>query len=280
MAIAWLMQAASSRPDRPEAHSRMEALRVELMKNLPPSTIPNAPPAPPPTPAGTAAAPAADLAAIPGGPFTMGASAPGGSPDEYPAHKVILPPFSLETREVTVESYRKFCAETGRKPPPQPGWSSPQHPVVSVTWRDAQDYCRRKGRRLPTEAEWERAARCGAALRYANGDSPQSINPYAWSVENSGGRAHAVATRLPGSCSLLDAYGNVWEWTADWYSANYYDNSPERDPRGPRYGEEKVLRGGAFDSPLAALGATFRDKFSPDYGAENRGFRCARSQPR
>ena len=267
LAAALLMQALALRPERPEARARLELLRAQLILEhpalaAPPGQAPDAPAwVPSPEPAG--------LVSIPGGPFLMGAGEPGGNADEYPAHEVLLSSYSIEAREVTVEAYRGFCAETRRKFPPQPSWSTPRHPVVSVTWHEAQAYCRHEGRRLPTEAEWDRAARCASPWRYPYG-RPQSREP--------SDQAHPVGTNPPGRCGLFDSYGNVWEWVSDWYSATYYDNSPKRDPHGPRSGEEKVLRGGAFDSPPEALAATFRDKFSPDYGAENRGFRCAASR--
>ena len=267
-AIVWLMQALRRRPDRPEARARLELLRTELMKS-PGVTLPSQ----------AAATPDEELVSIPGGPFVMGAGEPGGSADEYPAHEVFLPPFRIAAHEVTVASYRKFCAATGRPFPRQPSWSTPRHPVVSVTWREAQDYCGYQARQLPTEAEWERAARCGLTQRYLNGFLPQFLELYAWFAGNSGGLAHPVGTKMPGGCGIFDAYGNVWEWVADWYSGNYYDDSPKRDPRGRRYGEEKVLRGGAFDSPPEALATTFRDRASPGSSAENRGFRCAQSRP-
>ena len=276
LAVAMLMQALTRRPDRPEARARLERLRTELMNNrqvVPTAMGMGAPPLAP-----MAAAQDADMGLIPGGPFTMGASEPGGNVDEYPAHEVTLSPFWIEAREVTVELYSKFCAQTQRRFPRQPAGSSPRHPVVSVTWSDAQAYCRHQDRRLPTEAEWERAARCGSKMRAPNG-GPPFFKATMWFADNSEEHAHPVGTKLlpPNGCGLSDAYGNVWEWVADWYSASTYDNSPRRDPRGPRSGEEKVLRGGAFDSPPEAMTATFREKFSPDYGAENRGFRCARS---
>jgi formylglycine-generating enzyme required for sulfatase activity len=280
MAAALLMQAMSLRPQRPEARENLERLREKLMREhkglalaTPESAAAPAPAAPAPDPQENG------LVHVPEGSFLMGAGAPGGSPDEYPAHEVSLSAFGIEAREVTAGDYRRFCAETGRPFPRQPSWSTPRHPVVSVTWHEAQAYCRHLGRRLPTEAEWERSARCGADELYLRGAPPESLAAVAWFSANSGGRTHPVGTRSAVGCGLFDAYGNVWEWTADWYSATTYDVSPRKAPPGPRSGEEKVLRGGAFDSPPESLNPTFRDKFSPDHGAENRGFRCAQPRP-
>ncbi|MBI5241358.1 MAG: SUMF1/EgtB/PvdO family nonheme iron enzyme [Elusimicrobia bacterium] len=271
MSVSLLLQAMNLRPERPAARERLERLRSKLLlehRELAPSQPAAAAPSAPPPEAGPATAQSRDLVTISAGPFLMGADMPDRSPDEYPAHEVILPAFGIEPHEVTVESYRRFCSETRRPFPRQPFGSTPRHPVVSVTWHDARAYCRRLGRRLPTEAEWEKAARCGNPQPW-----PQ---PYAWFMEDSEGRCHPVKEKGPSGCDLYDLYGNVWEWTADWYSATYYDRSPKDSPRGPRAGEERVLRGGAFDSPREALPPSFRDKFSPDTGAENRGFRCAK----
>jgi formylglycine-generating enzyme required for sulfatase activity len=285
LAAAFFMQALNRSPQRPEARARLESLRTQLIVQHPELAQTPAMPAgeQPAMPARPAVPPPLDSAsgetvAIPGGPFRMGAGSPGGSPDEYPAHEVVLSPFSIDTHDVTVAQYREFCARTHRPFPRQPSGSTPRHPVVSVRWGDAQAYCRHRGRRLPTEAEWERAARCGAGSRYPFGDQPHFLEFYAWFAGDSGGQAHPVGLKPTAGCGLSDAYGNVWQWTADWYSAYYYDNSPRSNPTGPRSGEEKVLRGGAFDSPPEALAGTFRDKSSPDYGAENRGFRCAASK--
>ncbi|MCX5796904.1 MAG: SUMF1/EgtB/PvdO family nonheme iron enzyme [Elusimicrobia bacterium] len=271
-AVAVLMQALSRRPDRPEARARLEALRAQLMREQPTLAAPQAPRAPPQAPPEPA-----DMVFMPAGHFTMGADQPGGSEDEYPAHEVFLSSYSIEAREVTVEQYRDFCAQTKRGFPRQPSWSTPQHPVVSVTWHDARAYCRHLGRRLPTEAEWERAARCDARGRWPAGSMPEFAEAFAWFALDSEDHAHPVGLKAPGGCRLYDAYGNVWEWVSDWYFERYYDSSPKQDPRGPRSGDERVLRGGAFDSPFEFLSATYREKFDPKYGAENRGFRCAAS---
>jgi iron(II)-dependent oxidoreductase len=280
MAAALLMQAMSLRPQRPEARERLELLREKLMREHRELALATPETAAPAERAAPAAEPREDgLIQIPAGSFLMGAGAPGGSPDEYPVREVFLPAFEIEAREVTVEDYRRFCTADGRPFPRQPGWSTPRHPVVSVNWRDAQAYCRHLGRRLPTEAEWERAARCGADGLYLRGTPPETLDPVAWFLANSGGRTHPPGSKSAVGCGLFDAYGNVWEWTADWYSATAYETGQKNNPLGPRSGEEKVLRGGAFDSPPEALNPTFRDKFSPDHGAENRGLRCARSHP-
>ena len=266
MAVSLLMQAMNLRPERPVARERLERLRERLIREQPDLAPPQSASAP--APAAPEPSQPQDLAAIPAGSFTMGAAETDRSPDEYPAHEVSLPAFSIEIHEVTVEDYRRFCSETGRPFPRQPFASTPRHPVVSVTWHDARAYCRRLGRRLPTEAEWEKAARCDFP--------PSDPTPYAWFRDNSEGRLHPVAEKGRSSCGISDLYGNAIEWIADWYSATYYDAGPKASPLGPRSGEEKVLRGGAFDSPLRALSPSFRDKFPPGAGAENRGFRCAR----
>jgi formylglycine-generating enzyme required for sulfatase activity len=278
LAAALLKQALFQRPDRPEARARLESLRAQLMREHPALAAPPAPAPSLPPPAPPPRLPDTDMIPIPGGAFSMGANQPDGEADESPAHEVTLAPFFIERHEVTVAKYRQFCDQTHRPFPRQPPWSTPQHPMVSVTWHDALAYCRHHGRRLPTEAEWERAARCQTTGRYAFGALPQLIAQYAWFADNSEDQAHPVGMRAPAGCGIYDAYGNVWEWVADWYSATYYDDSPKDNPRGPRSGEEKVLRGGAYDSPVADMALTFREKFSPDYGAENRGFRCASSQ--
>ena len=245
-----------------------------------PSTSAGVPPpvTPPPVAAPPLTSPSvrAGMALIPGGGFIMGAPEGAGASDEHPQHKVWLDAFYLDTDEVSVEEYRKFCAQTDRPMPEQPDWSSPRHPVVNVSWHNADAFCRHRGQRLPTEAQWERGALCGGTRRKS--DAPlvgNMVTTDPLMKSQTAGSPWPVGTKGPNPCGFFDSVGNVWEWVSDWYSANYYDQSPRRNPAGPAQGEEKVLRGGAVLSPAAALTGTFREKFSADYGAEDRGFRCA-----
>ncbi len=184
---------------------------------------------------------------IPPGNFQMGCS-PGDSDcgsDEKPAHPVTLSKgFWIGQTEVTVGAYKRFAHQTGRKMPPAPrfnsGWGNEAMPMVRISWNDAQVYCKWAGGRLPTEAEWEYAARGGnTAACYG------PLDKVAWHLDNSGHQPHVVGQKSANGLGLFDTLGNVWEWVNDWYDEKYYQKSPAKDPPGPTSGEFRVLRGGS-----------------------------------
>jgi formylglycine-generating enzyme required for sulfatase activity len=208
--------------------------------------------------------------------------------DEKPRHPVrIAKGFWLGATPVTVAAYKRFIAERPQfKMPPAPGfnpdWTNPDHPIVLVTWGEAQAYCEWAGGssgRLPTEAEWEYAARGGKdGLKYpwANEITPQDAN-YSGSKWKG---TSPVRTYPPNAWGLYDMSGNVWEWVADWYGADYYATQPSgkpvEDPRGPQSGTMRVLRGGSFDLDTRDLRAADRVWVAPDNRNDNIGFRCVR----
>jgi formylglycine-generating enzyme required for sulfatase activity len=243
---------------------------------------------------------------IPPGTFTMGCSMDDSAcaGDENPAHKVtITKSFWLGQTEVTVGAYKRFAREGGRSTPPEPdagslplnsGWANEAMPIVDVTWDDAQAFCRWGGGRLPTEAEWEYAARAGStSSRYGN------LNDVAWSADNSGRQIldttaiyqrekvsyyerlrengngiHEAAQKLPNRFGLYDMLGNVWEWVNDWYDPRYYQNSPSQDPGGPASGEERVLRGGSWNGFPSYIRVSVRTGTTADIRLFQNGFRC------
>src|SRR5262249_38027127 len=192
-----------------------------------------------------------ELILIPAGEFRMGAE--DGDADEKPAHLVrISRPFYLGKYPVTQAQWE---AVMGTNPSHFTG--DPSLPVEDVSWNDVQEFLRRlsekeggKPYRLPTEAEWEDAARAGAATAYCFGDESSQLREYAWYAKNSGGRTHPVVQLKPNAWGLYDVHGNVWEWVQDWYDAAYYWKSPVEDPKGPQEGQFKVVRGGSwFNEP-------------------------------
>ncbi|MBX3330819.1 MAG: formylglycine-generating enzyme family protein, partial [Nitrospira sp.] len=194
---------------------------------------------------------------VPAGPFTMGSNQ--GEDDEKPARQVYLDAFQMDTFEVTVAMYAKFLAATGIDAPPE--WqvmnqaAHQKRPVVRVDWSDANTYCRWAGKRLPTEAEWEKAARGtdGRTFPWGN-DPPDRLRAnYGKEKWNDHQALVPVGTLHDGRSpyGIYDMAGNVWEWTSDWYDKNAYKNSPAQNPKGAVSGEYKVRRGGSwFNYPL------------------------------
>jgi formylglycine-generating enzyme required for sulfatase activity len=213
---------------------------------------------------------------IPPGTFQMGCS-PGDSDcgfDEKPAHPVTLSKgFWIGQTEVTVGAYKRFAHQTGRGMPPQlsinKGWANEAMPIVNISWNDAQVYCKWAGGRLPTEAEWEYAARGGnTAARYG------PLDEVAWYGNNSGHQLHAVGQKRANGLGLFDTLGNVWEWVNDWYDQNYYKNSPAQDPPGPTSGQYRVLRGASWDFDPRGVRVSGRGRLAPGDGGTNVGVRC------
>jgi formylglycine-generating enzyme required for sulfatase activity len=220
---------------------------------------------------------------VPAGEFTMGSDE--GDDDEKPIHRVYLDAFYMDTYEVTVEQYGQFLEGARLETPPD--WhtmNQPPHqkrPVVNIDWTEASTYCGWAGKRLPTEAEWGKAARGidGRMYPWGNGlPNPRLANYGKMEWDNH--TALEPVGSLEGGKSPYGNYdmaGNVWEWTADWYGKRYYQSSPARNPKGPESGEEKVVRGGDWFLTPGRLRVTNRDGL-PVTGRNLRGgFRCAKT---
>jgi formylglycine-generating enzyme required for sulfatase activity len=208
---------------------------------------------------------------IPPGTFTMGCSTgdPDCFPDEKPAHPVTLTAgFFLSRTEVTVRAYKRFAdipdsAANGLNE------DSGQMPAVDVTWAEAASYCKWAGGRLPTEAEWEYAARAGSSAPLP-GDPDQT----AWYEANSLGSSHPVGMKLANRFGLFDMSGNVWEWVNDWYAPAYDAQTAAIDPQGPPSGQMRVLRGGSWLNPRTLIRASDRARSDPEVRFNYFGFRC------
>lgn len=211
------------------------------------------------------------------GSFMMGCSLGDNecSDPERPSHQVTLRRgYWIGQTEVTVGAYKRFVAATNAKMPPvapklDRGWKNVGYPIVDVIWDEANQYCVWAGGRLPTEAEWEYAARGGSSqARYGD------LNVIAWSKDNAGNRTHEAAAKLANSYGLYDTLGNVWEWVSDWYDPNYYPSAAPQDPTGPAAGQGKVLRGGAWIVDPKLLRVSDRYSNKPGARSDYFGFRC------
>jgi len=214
---------------------------------------------------------------IPPGTFMMGCS-PGDNECydyEKPPHQVtITKGFWLGQTEATVAAYRKFAGSTGARMPAAPefnaGWNNQDMPIVNVSWDDATGFCVWAGGRLPTESEWEYAARGGSTeARYG------PIDEVAWYANNSGLKTHDVGQKRANAFGLYDMLGNVWEWVNDWHDQNYYQNSPSQDPPGPASGQYRVLRGGSWVDVPRLVRVSFRGRMVPAFSYGTFGFRCS-----
>ncbi len=204
-----------------------------------------------------------------GGEFLMGS--PEDEPDrdnDETQHPVRVSPFALARTETTNAQYRTVY-------PDHEGADA--LPVVRVSWDEAAAFCREAGgARLPTEAEWEYAARAGTTTRWSFGDDEARLGEYAWYSENSGDEAHEVDTKQPNPWGLADMYGNVYEWVADRYGPYEDSGEVQVDPTGPASGVSRVLRGGAFFFRAWDLRSAFRFRYWPENRDGDIGFRCAR----
>jgi len=216
---------------------------------------------------------------IPGGTFDMGCS-PGDTQcndDEFPVHAVKLSPFDMLKTEVTESQY---LAVTGVAPSCNTKTEGgDDYPVECVVWHHANAFCEKVGGRLPTEAEWEYAARGGTTTKYYCGDDPACLYKIAWGNGNSDGHKHEVGRRVPNAYGLYDMLGNVHEWTADWHGSDYYGVSHEHDPKGPGTGSYRVHRGGGFyGGSDVNLRVSYRNGAFPSLSSGYfLGFRCVRS---
>ena len=228
-----------------------------------------------------------DTVTIPAGEFTMGRTklTPDDSTkmrphvllDDRPARKVRMGSFRIDKYEVTNEKYAAFVKATDHPAPYHwKGGVFPQGtgpiPVFNVTWTDAQAFCQWAGKRLPTEAEWERAARGGKEeMDYPDGDKIDAKQARFSSSSGPG----AVGVYAPNGFGLYDLAGNVAEWTADWFNGEYYSKGQNVDPKGPAAGDYKVIRGGAWSDAPKRITVFFRNWVRPVQRTPNIGFRCA-----
>jgi formylglycine-generating enzyme len=221
------------------------------------------------------------LVTIPEGWFLMGSDS--GRDDEQPAHRVWVDGFGLAAYQVRNCVYAEFLRATQHALPPlwnEPGFSDPEQPVVSVSWFDAVAYCewltRETGRkyRLPSEAEWERAARGtieGTAFPW--GDEPPDTRPDYASRWKTG--PEPVGRHEPNSFGLYDICENVHEWCSDRYAADYYRNSPDCNPHGPSQGTRRSSRGGSWRHHIKIARCSARSSIPPEFKYADYGFRVA-----
>ena len=238
---------------------------------------------------------------LPGGQFTMG-SDDRDQVDE-PPHRVAVSPFLIDCYEVTQQSYEQVMGVNPSK------WKNPTNPVEQIRWADAARYCNARshlealqpaydpktwscdveadGYRLPTEAEWEYACRAGTETTYSFGNDYSALKAHAWFKGNAARGPRPVGAREPNPWGLHDMAGNVWEWCHDLYAEDYYLRSPKQDPSGPVAGEQRVLRGGCWNSRPDMCRSAYRHNEDPGYtdvcfGADVHGFvgfRCVRRLP-
>ena len=254
-------------------------------------------PAPTPSPTATPVAennskiPLPKMISIPAGRFKMGCLSNDSdcSDDEKPVHEVAISAFKISATEVTFEQYDFYCEQVKScERPRDEGWGRGNRPVINVSWNDAQAYIRwlnqetGKKYRLPTEAEWEYAARAGTQTKYSWGD--ESSGEYANGGDDYGGwpkdghdQTAPVGSYKPNLWGLYDMHGNVWEWVQDRYDSNYYERSPSQDPAGPSDTSIsfRVLRGGSWVGYAQFLRSAFRLRFWPDGRDDGTGFRLS-----
>lgn len=223
---------------------------------------------------------------VPAGEFTMGSDV---ESDKQPIRQVYLDAFWIDQTEVTNAMYAK-CVDGGGCTPPSGLRSSSRgsyygnsefddFPVIYVNWNQANAYCAWAGRSLPTEAQWEKAARGTDGFTYPWGDA--SPNNTLLNYNQNVGDTTEVGS-YPAGASPYGAYdmaGNVWEWVSDWYSGTYYQSSPSSNPTGPSSGQYRVLRGGAWINYVDGVRSALRVRFDPTNSDSGLGFRCALSQP-
>jgi sulfatase modifying factor 1 len=231
-----------------------------------------------------AAIPSLELLPVPGGSFLMGCDT--GRDEERPVHRVWVDAFLLSVFPVRNRDYRAFLEATGYTPPPlwsDPNFSDPDQPVAAVSWFDAAKYCdwlsgaTEKSYRLPTEAEWERAARAGReGALYTWGDEPP--NTHAEYARRWGGEVPAtrpVGEGAPNAWGFYELGENVHEWCGDWFQKDYYAVSPEKNPRGPAAGERRASRGGSWRHHIKVSRCAARSSIPPQFQYADYGFRVA-----
>jgi len=250
-----------------------------------------------------------ELVLVERGSFTMGDTWGDGNADQKPAHIVELTyDFLIGKYEVTFDQYDWFCEETGRKTPSDNSWGRGSRPVIFVSWWDAIAYCnwlsekeklpkayddkgnlldkdgmittdpsKVVGYRLPTEAEWEYAARGGNKSKGYKYSGSDNVNEVAWYTSNSGGKTQEVGKKAPNELGIYDMSGNVWELCSDWYGN--YSSSAQTNPYNSTAGSFRVRRGGSWGLDAAYVRVANRYSYTPSFTFSHLGFRIARTVP-
>jgi len=235
---------------------------------------------------------------IPAGEFMLGSPEGQGDTDEIPQHQVFLSLYYIDKYEVTNSQYAVFVNQWGKETDENGNamffshewgikkinekWQAAKgyenFPMVNVTWFGANQYAKWAGKRLPTEAEWEKAARSGSKTRYYFGNEGLKLDEYAWYYNNSAGKTSSVGQKSVNIWGIYDMYGNVAEWCQDWYQSDFYKKSATRNPKGSLMGSFKVVRGGSWASPAKNCRSAKRDFLPQDFAGFSCGFRCASSK--
>jgi sulfatase modifying factor 1 len=237
---------------------------------------------------------------VEGGTYPMGTIKPI-EPHEAPEHIVSVFSFYLAKTEITFDEYDKFCASTKRDTANARGFGRGKQPAITVSWNDAINYCNwlsdneklskcysidssgvkyldtANGYRLPTEAEWEFAARGGNKTKGTYHAGSNDMNEVGWYKLNSNERTMPVALKIPNELGIYDMTGNVWEWVWDFYDAGYYSHSTANNPQGPETGQYRVMRGGAFYNYANYTQVYTRQNHFPGFMQNSVGFRIARN---
>ncbi len=242
-----------------------------------------------------------EMVFVQGGTFTMGATEDQGTSepydDEYPSHQVTVSDFYIGKYEVTQQLWEYVMNYSGTaadgstmsayasevwlgKMPSSTYGLGPYYPAYYVSWEDIVNIfiprlnkITGKTFRLPTEAEWEYAARGGNMSQGYKYSGSNTIDDVAWYSDNSSETTHKVGTKAPNELGLYDMSGNVWEWCSDWYDENYYSSSPSNNPTGPTSGSYRVDRGGSWGNNARSCRVSYRDRSTPDYRDCYYGFR-------
>lgn len=240
---------------------------------------------------------------VEGGSFKMGSE--DGSDDEKPVHEVRLKSFHIGKYPVTFDLYDQFCESTGRDKPDDEGWGRGRRPVIYVNWYDALEFANwlseqeglekvyrvvsskdgksvnanweRNGYRLPTEAEWEYAARGGNQSKRFTYAGSNDLDEVGWYDKNAAGKTHPVGEKKSNELGIHDMSGSVYEWCWDWYDSKYYNNSPKENPPGPDSGSSRVLRGGPWSYTPRRCRVAYRYHWTPAHRGDAVGFRLVRS---
>ena len=232
-------------------------------------------PKPKPKPKPTPKLPEIEMIRVEGGTFSMGSDDSDAWDDEKPVHSLSVSSFSIGKYEVTQKLWK---AVMGSNPS---YFKGDNLPVENVSWDDVQTFIRKlnqktgKHYRLPTEAEWEFAARGGNRSRGYKYSGSNDIDAVAWCTNNSGSKTHPVGTKSPNELGIYDMSGNVREWCQDWYGGKYYSSSPYSNPTGPSTGSYRVSRGGSWGGYARGCRVFRRNNFSPGFYGSYLGFRLA-----